>query len=105
MPISRNRRLVDDPTLAALFKAFEEGTQLSEHGLSYQLLDFDQLYEILPDAFSVSPAVSRSEAISLFGQALRECRHAGPLTSDAMIECATRIQLSRLLPLGRPRVD
>lgn len=96
MPISRNRRLVDDATLAALFKAFEEGTELSEHGLSYQRLDFLELYEILPDAFSVRPAISRSEAIDLFGQALRDCRHAGPLTAEAMIRRATSIQRTRL---------
>jgi hypothetical protein len=96
MPISRNRRLVDDATLATLFSAFEEGTQLSEHGLSYQRLDFLELYEILPDAFSVRPAISRSEAIDLFGQALRDCRHAGPLTAEAMIRRATSIQRTRL---------
>ena len=96
MPISRNRRLVNDATLAALFREFEEGTQLSEHGLSYQRLDFRELYEILPDAFSVRPAISRSERIDLFGLALRECRQGGPLTAEAMIRHATSIQRTRL---------
>lgn len=96
MPIGRNRRFVSDETLAALFRTFEDGTKLSEHGLSYERLDFQELYEILPDAFSVRPAISRSEAIDLFGQALRDCRHTGPLTAEAMIRRATSIQRSRL---------
>lgn len=96
MPISRNRRFVDDAALAALFSAFEEGTELSEHGLRYHRMDFLELYEILPDAFSVRPAISRSEAIALFAQALRDCRHAGPLTADAVIRRAASIQRTRL---------
>src|SRR3546814_8740375 len=53
--------------------------------------DFQELYEILPDAFSVAPSISRSEAVQLFRKALIRCRRAGPLTADAMIEHAGAI--------------
>src|SRR3546814_2697425 len=56
--------------------------------------DFQELYEILPDAFSVAPSISRSEAVQLFRKALIRCRRAGPLTADAMIEHAGAIHRS-----------
>src|SRR3546814_319204 len=90
MPITR-RKLVPDRALAALFRDFEEHTELSEQGLSYTRHDFQELYEILPDAFSVAPSISRSEAVQLFRKALIRCRRAGPLTADAMIEHAGAI--------------
>src|SRR3546814_3804113 len=53
--------------------------------------DFQELYEILPDAFSVAPSISRSEAAQLFRKALIRFRRTGPLTADAMIEHAGAI--------------
>jgi hypothetical protein len=90
MPITR-RNLVKDRSLAALLRDFEENTELSEQGLSYTRHDFQELYEILPDAFSVTPSISRSEAIRLFRKALIQTRRAGPLTADAVIERASTI--------------
>lgn len=52
---------------------------------------FHELYEILPDAFSVRPAISRSEAVALFSKAIRECRWSGTLTGDAIAKRATAI--------------
>lgn len=96
MQISRNTRLVPEQLLRKLLQAFENGTELSPGGLSYQRLDFQELYEILPDAFVVTPAISRSEAIGLFGRALRQCRHAGPLTGDAILSVATALHHTAL---------
>lgn len=101
MPIRRNRTLVPDRVLDALLKRFEEGTS-TDGGttLRYELVDFRELYEILPDAFVVRPAVSRSEAVGLFAQALRHCRAAGPLTGEALLERAAAIHHSaRAVPL------
>lgn len=96
MPITRSKKYVSDEALRALFREIEENTELTEGGLSYTRLDFDELFEILPDAFSVTPAISRSEAISLFGKALRQCRHLGPLTAEAMVERANHIHRENL---------
>jgi len=89
--ISRSKKWVSDQMLSALLREFEAGTEVGPTGLSYTHYDFNELYEILPDAFAVSPSVSRSEAITLFSKALRECRHADTMTSAALIERATTI--------------
>lgn len=95
MPIAR-RRLITDRALAALLRDFEEHTELSEQGLSYTRHDFQELYVILPDAFSVTPSISRSEAVQLFRRALIQSRRAGPLTAEAMIEHASSIHRTAL---------
>ena len=100
MPITR-RKLVPDRALAALLRDFEEHTELSEQGLSYTRHDFQELYEILPDAFSVTPAISRSEAVQLFRKALIRSRRGGPLTAEAMIEHASSIhRVALAVPLS-----
>lgn len=96
MKISRNKKYVTDQMLGALLREFEAGTDISSGGLSYKHYDFNELYEILPDAFAVKPAVSRSEAIGLFSKALRKCRHAGTMTAEALIKEASAIQHKEL---------
>ena len=56
MPITRNIKLVSNPTLAAFLKAYEDGTTVSEAGVSYERYDFGEFYDILPDAFIVNVA-------------------------------------------------
>lgn len=77
--------------LAALLRQYEKGTEVSAAGLSYVHDDFQELYEILPDAFAVKPAISRSEAVALFSKAIIECRRSGTLTGDAIVKRATAI--------------
>jgi len=77
--------------LDALLREYESSTEPSEGGHRYKSLDFMELYEILPDAFVVRPSMRRSEAIGVFCKALRECRRAGTMNSDAIIEHATAI--------------
>lgn len=91
MPVRRNKRLVSDQMLAALLHQFEEGTEIGSAGLSYLRHDFNELYQILPDAFEVKPSISRSEAVRLFSQALRDCRHSGTLSGTAIAERAAVI--------------
>ena len=92
MPITRNTKLVSNPALADFLAAYEEGTTVGTTGISYERRDFREFYEILPDAFTVRPAISRQEAIGLFRRALLDCRRVGPLTADAIITRATAIQ-------------
>ena len=66
MPISRSKKFVSDYMLDALLRHFEKITELTAGRLNYKRHDFNELYEILPDAFAVKPAISRSEAIGLF---------------------------------------
>lgn len=55
MKIIRSKKWVSDQMLDVLLREFEASTELSEGGLSYQRYDFRELYEILPDAFAVTP--------------------------------------------------
>lgn len=96
MKISRRPKLVTDSMLHALLQEFEAGTKPVEGGLSYKRWDFRDLFEILPDAFTVTPTISRSEAINLFSQALRECRRDCKMNADAIINSATVIQKNAL---------
>jgi hypothetical protein len=96
VPISRSKKWVTDQMLDALLRQFEESTQLTDGGLSYQRYDFNELYEILPDAFVVKPPISRSEAIGLFAKAIRECRHASTMSGDAIAKRASAIQKAAL---------
>lgn len=96
MPITRSKKLVSDQMLDALVRQFVEGTELTAEGLSYQRPDFGVLYEILPDAFSVKPTISRSEAVRLFGRAIRECRRADTVTAHAIAQRAEAIQKATL---------
>lgn len=102
MKITRTKKWVSDEMLNELLRAFEAGTTLEAGTLSYQHYDFNELYEILPDAFSVKPTVSRSEAIGLFYKALRACRHAQTMTAAALIEQASALHRQTLaVPLER----
>jgi len=94
--ISRSKKWVSDPMLDALLREFVASTELSEGGLMYRRDDFKELFEILPDAFVVTPAISRSEAIGLFSKALLECRYAGTMYADAIITSATAFQKKAL---------
>lgn len=96
MPISRSKKFVSDQMLDALLRQFEDGTERTAGGLSYQRYDLKELYEILPDAFAVKPAISRSESIRLFSQAIRDCRHTGTVTVDAIAKRAAAIQKATL---------
>lgn len=101
MHINRSKR-VSDQVLSALLREYEANTELSNTGLSYKRSDFMELYEILPDAFVVSPSIRRQEAINLFSQALRECRRANTLNSEAIVEHARAIHKKALaIPLER----
>jgi hypothetical protein len=88
--------MVPEPLLKKLLHEFEQSTELSPGGLRYKRLDFLELYEILPDAFTVKPRISRSEAIGLFRRALIECRRAGTMTGDSLIASASALQKASL---------
>ena len=96
VPITRSKKWVSDQMLAALLRQFEEGTEAGTTGLRYLRDDFKELYEILPDAFAVKPTISRSEAVKLFSQAIRDCRQSGTLTGDAIAKQATAIHRKAL---------
>jgi hypothetical protein len=96
MPVTRSKRWVSDQMLAALLRQFEEGTELAPTGLTYLHGDFAELYEILPDAFAVKPPISRSEALGLFSKAIRDCRHSGTLSADAITKRAAAIHKEAL---------
>ena len=93
MPITRNRKLVSNESLQALFDIFESMSTVSEGGgLSFPSIRASaDLEQILPDAFTVKPALRRSTAIQLFRKALYQSRRAGPLTAEAIIERAEQI--------------
>lgn len=82
--------------LRALLKEYEDITELNGDSLSYKSHSFTQLYEILPDAFNIRPALSRTEAIRLFSKALRNCRLAGEMGPDALATEAISIQRQAL---------
>jgi hypothetical protein len=83
--------------MAAWLKAFEEGTSyLGKNRLSYDRLDFRELYEILPDAFEVTKELDRSEAAAVLGSAVRKCRAKPPITVDAIIREANKLISARL---------
>ncbi|MBB4279351.1 hypothetical protein [Rhizobium mongolense] len=88
--------------LNALLRQFREGTEITATGLSYRRIDFQELYEILPDAFVVKPAISRTEGVRLFSKAIRDCRISGTLTGDAI---ATRAAALHKVALAVPKVS
>lgn len=90
MPIRRNKKLASDEELQAFFDDFESMSTVQEDGsLSFPgFLAFNNLEEILPDAFIVKPVLRRSAAIRLFRKALYSVRREGVLTADALIERA-----------------
>lgn len=96
MPIKRNDKLVSKGQLQAFFDAFEEcSTVLEGGGLSFpNFRATDYMEEILPDAFTVTPAMRRPAAIRLFRRALYQARRDGKLTSDAIIKRAEGLQRS-----------
>lgn len=96
MPITRSKKYVSDDALNSLFRVIEENSSVSNGRLSYTSLEFDELFEILPDAFAVTPAISRTEAITLFRRATQQCRLLGSLTADAVVERARAIQHEKL---------
>lgn len=76
-------------------RQFEEGTHIENGVLSYQRDDFNELFQLLPDAYTVKPEVNRSEAVELFSRAIISCRHSGPLTADAISERAAKLLSKR----------
>lgn len=94
--ISRNRSLVSDSALACFLRNFEQMTDIVDGSIRYSSFGFREFFEILPDAFVVKPEISRSESIKLFSKALRECRHAGKMNGDHLIERAEAIHRSSL---------
>jgi hypothetical protein len=93
MQIKRDVRLVSKEQLQAFFDIFESNsTVLEGGGLSFPTFRAaDHLREILPDAFTVKPALRRSAAIRLFHRALYQARRDGPLTAEAVIKRAEEI--------------
>lgn len=101
MPIRRNSKLVSNEELQAFFDDFERRTEVTEEGLSFpSFAAINHQEEILPDAFTITPALGRSAAIRLFSKALHDARRAGPLSANALIERAEQIhRADRAVPL------
>jgi len=92
MPIIRNKKLVPDNQLQALFDEFESASTVVENGLSFHSIrETAYLEEILPDAFTVKPTIPRSAAINIFRKALFKARRDGPLTAQSIIDRAQQI--------------
>lgn len=90
MSVTRSNK-VPDALLRALLADFERSTTVSGGGLQFDALDFDETFEILPDAFRFRPAVSRRVAIGLLRRALIDCRNAGPIIIDALVDRANAL--------------
>lgn len=93
MIIRRNDKLVTKEQLQQLFDYFESiSTVVEGGGLSFPAFQWGaELEEILPDAFTVRPALRRSGAIRLFQKALYQARRDGPLTAESVIKRAEEI--------------
>jgi hypothetical protein len=79
--------------LNCFFAAFHKGTDVVDGGLRYVRMDFQEWYEIFPDAYEVSPTLDRYQKIALFEEALVNCKKAGKLNSDEVILAANEILL------------
>lgn len=104
MAIKRNEKLVSKEQLQSFFQYFESiSTVLEGGGISFPAFSAsNQFEEILPDAFTVKPALRRSGAIRLFRKALYQARRDGPLTAEAIIERAEKIHRNdRAIPLKK----
>ena len=101
MSVGRSNR-ISDTLLDALLADFERGTTVSAGGLTFDQLDFDETFEILPDAFRFRPPVARRTAIGFLRRALIDCRKAGPLTIDALLASASELErTARAVPNQR----
>lgn len=95
MAITRDKA-VSGEELQALLDEFESMTTVVEGKLSYT--DFhplERFADMLPDAFSVTPPLPRSQAMKLFSDALKAARRSGPLTSDSLLDHARRLEAER----------
>lgn len=98
MPIRRNDKQVPNQDLASLISIYEDGTDVANGSVVYSRIDpatARQLTEILPDAFIVTPDLERTASIALFRRALIECRLAGPITPQALMQRAQQINANQ----------
>lgn len=77
--------------LNALLADFERTTTVNLGGLTFDALDFDETFEVLPDAFRFRPPVGRRTAIGILRRSLIDCRNAGPITIDALLARANEL--------------
>lgn len=88
--------------LNALIADFERTTTVGTGGLQFDAVDFDETFEILPDAFRFRPPVGRRTAIGILRRALIDCRNAGPITIDALLVRANELdRAARAVPNQR----
>lgn len=101
MSVARSNK-VSDALLLTLLADFERSTTVSAGGLQFNEQGFDETFEILPDAFRFLPAVGRRVAIGLLRRALIDCRNAGPITINALVDRANALdRAARAVPNER----
>lgn len=91
--IKRNEK-ISSAELNNLLRNYEVSTSIEGDGLVYSNISLVELvYELIADAYVISPVIDRAKAISIFRRALIESRRAGNLNSDEIISSAERILL------------
>lgn len=92
MPVTRNEKAVSDQLLNALLADFERGTSVTDAGIQFIELGYDETFEILPDAFRFNPKVGRRTSIGIARQALLKCRRAGAVDIPALLQAMNEIE-------------
>lgn len=101
MPVLRSKQ-INDQLLIVLLSDFENCTTVSNGKLSFNNIDFDEIFEILPDAFRFSQQVGRRVAIGILRQSLIDCRKSGTLTIDTLLNRANELdRAARTVPNQR----
>lgn len=95
MSVRRAINLVPETDLSALLDAFARGTSLEDDNLTFTDLGISELFEILPDAHVVTPALGRAEAITMLRRAVLDVRRAGDVSPAAVLARANVLDHER----------
>lgn len=97
MGIINRSKHVSPEQLTALLTAFFEGSKVNAEGaVQYLRYDFSHLFEMLPDAFEVTSALTPKQMQGVLSQALLQCRKAGHQSEEALVDEAERLAKKEL---------
>jgi hypothetical protein len=76
MAVVRRTKLISSEDVTALLNAFAAETEVIDGVVHFLTFDFDELFEIVQDAFQLPPAFTRRQIRRMLRQALLDCRKA-----------------------------
>lgn len=96
-PLGRDHKKVSSDAFKALVDEFEETTALTSDGnVSFLSAGSDELFHMLPDAFSWTPDLSRREVRSILRSSLIACRKTGAIKEAEILGKAQDLACARL---------